>query len=252
MTIIDADNNGIGVFNDDNTVGYVVQEGDSVRLKGTISQFNGLTQLRTDSLEIINIGNELVTPIAYDGITDSILEENESSLVSLFNVAFVDESQWAGDGSSFNVDLASVDDPTKIFVMRIDNDTELASMPFPGSPGFNPVITGLQGQFDSSDPFDSGYQILPRYMDDIVFVTNTNDPILDQAIQIYPNPALEYLEVSSELEIDTYQIFNQLGQLIQSSSFENKINISYLPEGNYFIQFNSGDKLSNKQFIKIK
>jgi len=251
MTIIDADNNGIGVFNNDNTVGYLVQEGDEVTVKGTIGQFNGLTQISIDSLEILGIGNDLVTPIEYVADTDDFLEENESSLIEIAIVSFADPSQWAGDGSSFNVDLISEANPLKTFTMRIDNDTELASMPLPQQTNAL-IIRGIQGQFDSSSPFDSGYQILPRYAGDIFTLINTFDPELDASITIYPNPANDILQVQSELEIDNYKIFNMLGQVVKTSRFENQILIEDLPEGSYSILFNSGEKLSSKKFIKIK
>ena len=251
MTIIDPDNNGIGIFNNDNTVGYVVQEGDIVRLQGTIGQFNGLTQLITDSLEILSIGNELVTPLDFNDVGFNFNEVDESSLIRIAIVDFADPSQWLGDGSSFNVDLISYSDPGELYTMRIDNDTEMASMPFPFSTQLL-QITGLQGQFDSSSPFDSGYQILPRYFDDFINVLNTFDTDFDSEIQIYPNPTKDQIFVKTENEIELYKIFNTLGQLVKSDSFENVISISDLPEGSYSILFKNGEKLSNKKFMVIK
>ncbi len=250
MTIIDENNNGIGVFNNDNTVGYVVQEGDLVRLKGSISQFNGLTQLATDSLEILSIGNDLVSPILMDVEVDNFEEVNESSLISLGAVTMADVTQWDGDGSSFNIDL--LNSSGQEFTMRIDNDTELASMPLPEGLDGLFVVTGLQGQFDSSEPFDSGYQILPRYIADFQIISNVIDTEFDSAINIYPNPASELLEVRTENEIEAYKIYNSLGQLIESNKFDYQISVSHLPEGSYSILFSSGEKLSTKKFIKIK
>lgn len=251
MTIIDPDNNGIGVFNDDNAVGYIVQEGDQVSIQGTIGQFNGLTQIIADSLEILNIGNDQVEPLLYDSATEDFQEVNESSMIRFENVEFVDPSQWAGDGSSFNVDLIGYPNAGETFTLRVDNDTELASMPVPfGGTGLM-AITGIQGQFDSSSPFDSGYQILPRYLLDFEIMVNTFDPHFDQAISIYPNPVTNKLNVSTEIEIEAYKIFNTLGQLIKSDKFESQISLSDLPEGSYSILFNSGDRLSNKKFIKL-
>ncbi len=256
MTIIDENNNGIGVFNNDNTVGYEVVEGDMVSLKGTISQFNGLTQIRTDSLEILSTGNDLVTPLTYDITTGGFIEENESSLIKFDIVNLVDPSQWLGDGSSFNVDFVFANDPSLgTFTMRIDNDTELSSMPFPlaGTDGL--FITGIQGQFDSSSPFDSGYQILPRFTDDFDWLIDVIDVVdidFDNQINIYPNPTQSILQVNSDIGIDDYKVFNNLGQLVLSNKYENEIDISNLPEGSYSILFRSGEKLSNKKFIKIK
>ena len=52
FTLIDNQNNGIGVFNGTNDLGYTVTEGDAVTIKGTINQFNGLTQIIADELTL--------------------------------------------------------------------------------------------------------------------------------------------------------------------------------------------------------
>ena len=49
--------------------------------------------------------------------------------------------------------------------MRIDSDTNIDGTPTPG--GKFSVI-GVLGQFDTSAPFDSGYQLFPRTLADIV------------------------------------------------------------------------------------
>ena len=48
--------------------------------------------------------------------------------------------------------------------MRIDSDTDLDDNPEPAGP-MN--IVGIATQFDSSDPKDEGYQILPQMYTDI-------------------------------------------------------------------------------------
>jgi PKD repeat protein len=57
-----------------------------------------------------------------------------------------------------------VTDGEVIFQMRIDADTDIFGTDSPEGV-FN--VIGIGGQFDSSDPFDSGYQFIPRYLEDI-------------------------------------------------------------------------------------
>lgn len=243
MTVIDDDNNGIGVFNSGNSVGYEVQQGDMVAIKGTVGQFNGLTQINPESVEVLSSGNTLINPDFFDILG----EDTESSLIMIPAVS-IDVSQWAGDGSSFNVDAT---DGVNDFTIRIDNDTELASMPAPGE---NLEVTGLGGQFDSSDPFTEGYQILPRDLNDItvIIVDEIIDLSFDAAISMYPNPVNDELNIMSTVNIEQVKIVNAAGALMLSKNNNTQsIDVSNFPTGSYFIQFISEDKLSTKKFMKF-
>lgn len=245
MTIIDENNEGIGVFEGDNASGYQVTEGDMVTIQGTIGQFNGLTQINPVSITLESQGNDLVQP----PLVTALDETTESSLIRIGLVELVDPSQWAGDGSSFNLDV--VDDMGNQYVVRIDNDTELANTTVPDA-GASYAFTGIGGQFDSSDPFDSGYQLLPRYLADVMVVLSTFDKELDNKINISPNPTADFLNIDTEASIDGYKVFNALGQMVKKGNFENRIDVSDLQEGNYSILFQAGERLSNKKFIKVK
>lgn len=74
-----------------------------------------------------------------------------------------------------------------------------------------------------------------------------------QSFSIYPNPANDFLFIEncgSSLTFD-YQIFNGMGQLIKTgNSNENKIKISILNTGQYFIQIRSNKESYVSKFIK--
>jgi predicted extracellular nuclease len=158
FTIHDG-SDGLGVFSSAPAAqSYTVMEGDQVRLIGTISQFNGLTQINPDSIAFISSNNTLPTPTA----VTQLGENTESELVTFTSATLVDPSQWTGSGSGFNVDITN---GTDTIAMRIDNDVDLYSQAAPTG-AFD--VTGIGGQFDSSSPYTSGYQLLPRYQADIV------------------------------------------------------------------------------------
>ena len=157
FTIIDSDVEGIGVFSGNNDYGYTVQEGDEVVVQGEITQFSGLTQIDIDTVWMMSAGNALVNPTIITGLG----EDTESQLVKIEDVSLVDPAQWTGSGSGFNVEVTNGVD---VITVRIDNDVDLYSLPAPTAT-FD--VTGIGGQFDSSSPFDEGYQLLPRYMEDI-------------------------------------------------------------------------------------
>ncbi|MEL6389086.1 MAG: ExeM/NucH family extracellular endonuclease [Bacteroidota bacterium] len=158
FTIVDRNCNGIGVFRTSDVSGYAVTQGDSVRIFGSISQFNGLTQLSPDSIALLDQG--LTIPDAK--IITALNETTESVLITLEDVMIVDDAQWTGTGSGFNVDVTN---GTDTFAMRIDSDVDLYSLSVPMGT-FS--VTGIGGQFDPSTPLNSGYQLLPRSSDDIV------------------------------------------------------------------------------------
>ena len=150
---------GFGVFSAaTSNHGYTVNEGDVVRVIGKVDQFNGLGQLRADSIKIISTGASLPAPKT---IT-TIGETTESDLVRMNNVTVVNPAQWTNAGSGFTVDIT---DGTNTIQLRIDADVNLYSQPAPV--GTFDVI-GIGGQFDNSSPFTAGYQLLPRYIQDIV------------------------------------------------------------------------------------
>ncbi len=230
---------GITVFEFDD-FGLTYDEGDEFIVQGTIDQFNCLTQMRPDTLWKVSTGNALVTP----EITTIINESFESDLIQLTNLTFVDPSEWLGNGSFFTVEVTN---GTFINTLFIDDDTELSSMPIPTEP-FHAI--GLGGQFDSS-PCVGGYQLLPRYADDIIELTGTVDPALAQQISFYPNPVANVLTIDSGLDIASVSISNLLGQVLQvSEDPSNALDVSDLHTGIYLITFQVGGSIWTGKFVK--
>lgn len=82
---------------------------------------------------------------------------------------------------------------------------------------------------------------------------NENESIANQ-IRVYPNPATNFLFVDSSVSIEDYEyvIFDITGKSILKGLFGQKINISDLESGLYFIQItsNENDVLKFAKFIK--
>lgn len=155
FTIID-NTGGISLFDFNQVSGYVVQESDSISVLGTIGQFNGLLQINPDSIIVHGTGFTLKQPTQ----VSTLVEANESDLLVFENAYLVDPAQWTGSGSGFNLDVTN---GTDTITVRVDADVDAYSLPAPTGM-FN--VCGLGGQFDSSSPYDDGYQLLPRYKED--------------------------------------------------------------------------------------
>jgi hypothetical protein len=163
FTVIDS-TGGTGVFSS-NPFGYTVTEGDEVIIPGLFGHFNGLAQMTPDTIIKVSSGNPTVTPLA----VTTLDETTESELVVFECVTIIDTSDWptVAAGSGANVEVSNGVDT---FVVRIDRDVDLTATPVPASKWLN--IIGIGGQFDSSDPRNDGYQLLPRYMADVVELGN--------------------------------------------------------------------------------
>ena len=147
-----------------------VQLGDEVFVSGTITQFNGLNQLEFPILhEILSTGNN-VEPIlsspfdlAHDG--QGGLENFEGRLVRL-NAVLVTElngtpvSNWAYK----NYRLTG-SGPADTVQIRIDNSTNIIGAVAPA--GRFDVI-GVLSQYKTSLPFIGSYQLMPRFLTDII------------------------------------------------------------------------------------
>jgi beta-lactamase superfamily II metal-dependent hydrolase len=140
--------------------------GDNVEAIGTVTHFNGLTELTVTSMTLLTPGAApapAVVTLAQLGNAGAG-EAIEGRLVRVNNIT-VTSGTFGATGTSNNVIVA---DATGTATLRIDSDTEIDGTPTPSGP-FS--VTGVVGQFDTTSPFDSGYQVFPRSLADIVAFT---------------------------------------------------------------------------------
>ena len=247
FTIIDGSRNGIAVFTGNPDIGYTVSEGDEVSVRGAITQFNGLTEIIAEEIELLFTGAQLLTPI----VVTNLGENTESNLVQIENVQFVDAIDWGGGTSGFNVTV--VDGNSNEFVVRVDNNVDLFLLPVPDDAmGLN--ITGIGGQFDNSNPLDGDYQLFPRYEADIeTFTTSTLD-VLSTRIDMYPNPTNKTLNFSSEAQLDMVRILDALGRVVyvqERPEQQLEIQVAGYARGIYTVQAIKEDaQLTMKLFVQ--
>ena len=240
FSLIDANNNGVGVFSFTENVGYTVTEGDALRIQGTLDQFRGLTQIVPDNIEVIATGNPLNQP---EEITE-LNEDSESSLVFITVSDYVDATQWLGDGTSFNVEFT---DGTNNFLVRIDEDTNLASAAAPVLPA---TIVGLGGQFDFEAPFFDDYQLIPRYAADFTSTVPTEELFGAYNFAIYPNPASDVIFYDADQEVDRLQVFTTNGRLV-AAGYDNQVDVSNLAPGIYLIYAEIDNEFGVSRFTKL-
>jgi plastocyanin len=241
FALIDESGDAIALFSGGN-LGYTYAEGDKIKVTGTIQQFNGLLQIEATAVEVLSSGNDLFGPI----IVNNLDESTESKLVKLLGLEIINAEDWKGDGSTFNADFTTPGG--LVITLRIDSDTEVATWEEGPVEGTWDII-GIGGQFDSDLPFDSGYQLFPRYISDFDNLSGIEEE-LNATVTIYPNPATNYINITSDVTLDNYTLYNNVGGIIRAGKFKSLLDVSTLPSGNYLIVLSSGGKSKVVQFIK--
>ena len=91
-----------------------------------------------------------------------------------------------------------------------------------------------------------GYGILNFYK---AYQTLAVNDIKKIQVKIYPNPAKDIINISSEKQIQSIEIYDVLGRLIKTET-KNNINVSQFSKGNYLIKIKTGDQEIIEKFIK--
>ena len=92
-------------------------------------------------------------------------------------------------------------------------------------------------------------QVLSVYTNNAVLATTENN-IKSTDISIYPNPAKDFVNIQSDIKVQSAEIYNMAGQKVLETK-ESKINISKLKSGIYMIQIKDvKNQTVTKKFIK--
>ncbi len=158
---------GINVYAYDSASPGTISAGEEWRITGEIKQYNGLVEISPSSpSDFTLLGTPGVPDPLQLGINQGVTESTEGLLLALGSSS---QGQWvtvanapesAGGGYNFNVwngqtaIAVRVNSTTGIDVSNISAGTRL-------------FMKGIGGQYDSDPPYDTGYQLLPRYQTDL-------------------------------------------------------------------------------------
>ena len=97
------------------------------------------------------------------------------------------------------------------------------------------ILSG--GNISLSEPYDDGI------IYDAALIAEMVENNLSKSLDVYPNPCQNelHIEVNSTENSTTYEVFNSLGQIVQSGEIEptnSSINTSDFPQGFYIISIN--------------
>ena len=147
--------------------------GDSVTIDAPVAQYNGLTELGTSLVDVTvtNHGPGSGLPEPHVMTCAEVLgafqpdysEPDESRLIRINDVTIVDGT-WPTVPSGGN-SYIDINDGTGTLLLFIDVDCEVNGSPEPDGT-FD--VVGILKQYDSSQPYTEGYQIQPRFIEDVI------------------------------------------------------------------------------------
>ena len=206
--------------------GEVLMIGDSVTITGPVGFFNGLTEVVYDDevseLELhkrgLKVGPVLASVAAILGQEWSGYEAIEGLLVKIEKVEILT------DDETFSSGTYEVTNGVDTLVIYIDSATELIDTTITKG---KVDIVGVVGQYDGDAPYSTGYQLLPRFFDDITEagpdVANELEetPRVFALSQNYPNPFNPSTNINFELPTMSnveITIYNAIGQTVEKVS----------------------------------
>ncbi len=145
-----------------------MQPGEQWELTGEILAYNGLTEISPGSVDDYTyVGNPgMPAPIQLvrnqpvsESIEGMLIAAGDQGLTQWLTVATAPSSA----GGGYNLDVWN---GQTIIPVRVNETTgiDLSAV----SVGTRLFLLGIGGQYDSTEPYDSGYQLLPRSQSDII------------------------------------------------------------------------------------
>lgn len=81
-------------------------------------------------------------------------------------------------------------------------------------------------------------------------VLNTSELVKKDKVAIFPNPVKNILNVASESDILSLEIYDNLGRLIRRINDQKSIKVEDFPKGTYYLKIQAKDKVYYEKFIK--
>ncbi|MCS7077143.1 MAG: phospholipase D-like domain-containing protein [Bacteroidia bacterium] len=159
---------GIGVFGT-STMVTSLQRGDSIVVSGTVKNFNSLLEIDpVTSVTVVASNRPLYAPVNFNlPFTPAYAEAYEGTLVRLNGATSITTTS-GGSFSSFagNTNYRINGDPN--YILRVNSaSTGPSGIVGKTPPSSNYDVIGIMSQFSSSST-TTGYQLLPRLIDDFV------------------------------------------------------------------------------------
>ncbi len=188
---------GINVLHTTKTFSYIVKEGDSVEVQGTIASAAGLVSLANlDTIIRIDSNKLIDNPVVYNIPS----EQTENNLIRIDNVKFLKiptGNIWptVRNNGTNTVSLIK-DNGLDTVVVKLATTNALSGSPLPQTTYFSIIGIGSQTSSSTSSPYAfNGYQILPRVANDVIEIQDSlaaftlNSLANNDTLKLFGNPS---------------------------------------------------------------
>ncbi len=265
----EADRKGVEIIT--SSLGYSVF--DDSRYNYTYADMNGSTSFIARGAQIAaEKGIFVLAAAGNSGLQPWHYLVTPSDNAKVFSIGSVDAAGNASDFSSYG--------PNSLGTVKPDGSTQgtgtttvhdNATLIVNGTSIATPIAAGGVACFIQAFPTMDREQIrtklrqtaslYPSYTDQIGYgilnfgslynsVLNTSETIKKEGFKLFPNPVKNILNVASEKEIQSLEIYDNLGRLIRKSNNQKSINVEDFAKGTYYLKIQMKDKVSYEKFIK--
>ncbi|MEO0051489.1 MAG: FlgD immunoglobulin-like domain containing protein [candidate division WOR-3 bacterium] len=159
---------------------YLDSLGTELAIIGRVTEYNGLTEIADGAIWVTDSMPQPVQPRILPFNTP-LTEAMESNLLTVVGDVVAASVR---SGSGWNL---TIKNGTPAIAIRIGDNTGIPVNWL--TTGRRLRITGIVGQYDSEEPYNTGYQLLPRFAADIIDTTAAFEPAEKLTIDtIFPNP----------------------------------------------------------------
>ncbi len=156
---------GIDIYKGGST--KTITRGNNYTIVGSLSQYNGKAELVPDDANSDITDNGVgILPVPFELTIEQVLanpETYEGRLIKIYNISNTGTGDsWPADNQNSNLKMTD-DGGTHTITMRIDKDTDIDGSPEPSWPK---DVVGIFNQYDNSSPYNYGYQLMPRDLND--------------------------------------------------------------------------------------
>ncbi|GEN70029.1 S8/S53 family peptidase [Chryseobacterium lathyri] len=265
----EADRKGVDIIT--SSLGYNVF--DDSRYSYSYSDMNGTTSFIARAAEIAaNKGIFVLTAAGNSGQQPWHYIMTPADNAKVFSIGSVDDAGSSSGFSSYGPNTIGVvkpDGSARGTASATVNNSTLVSVS--GTSIATPIAAGGVACFIQAFPsmnrelmrtkLRETASLYPAHTDQMGYgilnfgnlynqVLNTSEMVKKDKFAIFPNPAKNILNVASESEILSLEVYDNLGKLIRKNNSQKSIKVEDFPKGTYYLKIQAKDQLFYEKFLK--
>lgn len=187
--------------------------------------------------------NEEVLFYDYDLEEGDYFNENDPHPMMVTEISTIIDNNGV-ERRKFEFEFLGLDEETEFWIEGVGS-----SKGFVNSGNYTPTSDGAIFHLLCYHVDNNVVYVNPAY--DVCDVDDIDESSINNSISIYPNPTKDVVKVlnNSNLNISKIEIIDLLGRTVASAKNSDEINVSNLPEGQYFVKLHGETTIVKKLTI---